>query len=134
MHMKMLMICAGILTLVACVERTMIIRSEPDQATVIVDGSPAGITPCEIPFSVYGTREVILERDRYRSLKTMVPLHPPFYQFFPLDLMTDVVIPFKIRDCHDFTFVLEPATLGPESDKASERAKELKEKLDRSNK
>jgi hypothetical protein len=43
------------LALPGCVERTFVIRSEPEGARVRINGVLQGVTPLEIPFDHYGT-------------------------------------------------------------------------------
>ncbi len=128
----------------ACVERKMVLRSEPPGAVAYVDDERVGITPCETPFSHYGTRSVVLEYQRevflkanggatppgfeggFRRVAVDAPLSVPWYQWPGLDLVTEIAIPFTVTDAQTFDFALEPADplpTRPEDREALERRK-----------
>jgi hypothetical protein len=46
-----------------CVERTMLIRTEPPGAEVLVDARRVGRTPVEVPFTYGGTHEILVYRE-----------------------------------------------------------------------
>jgi hypothetical protein len=112
-----------------CVERIISVRSEPPGATVYVDGEEAGLTPCDVKYVWYGTREIALEMKGRRTVRERVPLDPPWWQVFPLDFLTDVVIPFTITDRLELAYTLAPAGLtAPEIEEVRRNAAELREK------
>jgi len=100
-----------------CVERRLLVRSEPAGARVRVNGVPSGTTPAEIPFAFYGI--VRLEIDPldadgdgtadFRRFVAPVDLKTPWYEWFPLDFFADNLLPWTVRDHHEFEAVLEPA-------------------------
>jgi hypothetical protein len=102
-----------------CVERTMLIRSEPAEAPVWVDEEYAGRTPLEHPFAHYGSRSIRVgpvrdEKDkaRYAEKRDIVRIEAPWYETFPLDFFFEVLYPFRLTDEHELpTFVLEPAVV-----------------------
>jgi hypothetical protein len=91
-----------------CVERLLEVRSEPPGATVFVNGREVGTTPLEHPFSFYGTVSVVLRREGHSSRKIVQELDPPWYEYFPLDFVADVVVPWKVTDRHLLEARLEP--------------------------
>ncbi len=98
-----------------CVERALVIRSDPPGAKVFVDGSEVGTTPAQISFDHYGTREVMVrlegtERgdDAFAPETRLVKISAPWYQWFPLDLASEFLWPGTIRDEHIVDFALEP--------------------------
>lgn len=112
-----------------CVERTMYVRSDPPGAAVYLDDERVGITPCEIPYTWYGKREIVLELQKYRLVREIVTLNPPWWQYFPLDFITDVLVPFTIRDRTELSYVLEPAApTAEELEEMRARAREMREK------
>jgi hypothetical protein len=112
-----------------CVDRFLAIHSDPPGAVVYVDGEKVGTTPCEITYVWYGTRLVVLELRGYSLVRQEVTLSPPWWQIIPLDLITDVVIPFTIRDRMSVSYTLEPAPLSPEEvNDVQDRADELRKK------
>ena len=112
-----------------CVERLLAIHSDPPGAAVYVDGEKAGTTPCEVPYIWYGTRVVVLELRGFSLIRQEVVLNPPWWQIIPIDFITDVVIPFTIRDRLSVSYTLEPAPVSPqELEAVFERAAELRKK------
>ncbi len=112
-----------------CVERLVTVRSEPPQADVYVDDNYVGRTPCEVPYTWYGTRSLAVEKKGYRSVKELMVLRPPWWQIPPLDFVTDVVLPFTIRDRSEYSFTLAPeAASREEFEEVRRRAAELREK------
>lgn len=112
-----------------CVERIIAVRTEPPGAAVYVDDEKVGVTPCEVRYSWYGTRSLAIELEGYRGVRELVNLRPPWWQIFPLDFVTDVLIPFTITDRVELSYALEPARASPrEAEEVKRRAAELREK------
>ena len=110
-----------------CVERLMAVRSEPEGATVYLDGERVGETPIDIPFTWYGTRELVLEKPGFREIREKVALRPPWWQWPGLDFITDVVIPFRLTDRREVAFHLDRAPVTREElDEVLRRAEELR--------
>jgi len=110
-----------------CVERLVAVRTEPPGAALYVDGEKAGETPCEVRYVWYGTREISVERKGYKPVRQMLPLRPPWWQIFPLDFVTDVLVPFTDR--LEVEYVLEPAPASEaDREEMRRRAAELREK------
>ena len=110
-----------------CVDRVVSIRSEPDGAEVFLDGVKVGETPCEVRYTWYGTRDLVLEKRGYREIREKVSLAGPWWQFPVLDFITDVLIPFTITDRRDLTYTLERApTTREELLEVRARAEELR--------
>ena len=95
-----------------CIERTLLIQSDPPGANVCIDGDACGTTPATVPFSAYGKREVYLQMPGHFSRKEVIDVNPPVYAWFPLDFVFDVCWPFTIRDEQTFKFTLQPSNLG----------------------
>jgi len=83
-----------------CVERKIRIESEPSVVNIFMDGQYLGTTPKEIPFTFYGTREIRLEKEGYHTVVLLHKLNVPVYQWFPLDFVSENIIPFTFRDTH----------------------------------
>ncbi len=103
-----LLLAASALASAGCVERVLVIRSDPPGARVSVDGKASGETPVEIPFVWYGTREIVLEKNGYLSREVLEPVRAPWWQVFPFDFITDVLLPIPLRDVHELEYTLEP--------------------------
>lgn len=81
-----------------CVHRRLTIRSNPPGAVVYIDDYPVGTTPCSVSYTYYGTRKVRLVRDGYETLTVMQRIPAPWYEWFPLDFISENVVPIEIRD------------------------------------
>ncbi|MCZ6597054.1 MAG: PEGA domain-containing protein [Planctomycetota bacterium] len=81
-------------------ERTLTITSEPPGAEVWIDNNPVGTTPVQVEFIHYGTRRVTLYMDGYMTWSEPVPIRPPWYARFPIDLVSEVLIPVGWEDDH----------------------------------
>lgn len=80
------------------VRRRITIRTEPPGAAAYVDNRYIGTTPTATSVTYYGTREIQVVRDGYRTEKILRTFNPPWYQLPPLDFITDTLWPKKIRD------------------------------------
>ncbi len=97
-----------------CVFRELIVISEPPGADVYLDGEPVGRTPYSGRFEHYGTRRLVLRKEGYKARVEVVRLEVPWYQYFPLDVFTDLLCPLAIYDTHEFSYRLEPVGGIPE--------------------
>lgn len=78
--------------------RELRVTSEPSQAEVRLDGVRVGMTPCYVPFEHYGTRRLTLYLASYRTYSERIALEAPWYATFPLDVVTEVLVPVGWRD------------------------------------
>ena len=92
---------------VGCVERLLQVRSDPPGATVYINGKNAGQTPLDFDFTHYGTVDVILRHEDYLSHREMVALSPPWYEYFPLDFVSEILVPWTINDHHPINVALQ---------------------------
>ena len=76
----------------------MTIRSNPPGALVYVDDYQLGTTPVSHDFIYYGTRKIRLVKDGYETLTVRQPFPIPWYEIFPLDFVTENLIPWEVRD------------------------------------
>jgi hypothetical protein len=112
-----------------CVERLLAVHSDPPGAAVYLDGEKVGTTPCEVSYTWYGTRVVVLELRGFSLVHQEVVLAAPWWQMIPIDFITDVLVPITIRDRYSVSYTLEPAPVSPqEADAVYERAMELKKR------
>jgi hypothetical protein len=94
-----LLVASPALLLAACkAERTLRFTSDPPGAEVSLDGTPVGLTPVEVEFFHYGTRRVVFRRPGYGTTSLRVELQVPWYARFPLDIVSEVVLPFGWKD------------------------------------
>lgn len=89
-------------------ERVLRVTSTPPHAEVRVDGVRAGVTPIDLEFVHYGKRRVTIELGGYRNISEVIELSPPWYGVFPLDIVSEVLVPVGWRDVHVVHARLEP--------------------------
>lgn len=99
------------LALAGCrADRSMVFLTEPAGAQVFLDGQLVGRTPLEVPFEAYGHRRVSLHKPGYRSFAEVLEVEEPWYSIFPLDYISEILLPFGWEDEHRLEVVLEPRT------------------------
>jgi hypothetical protein len=108
-----------------CVQRRMIVRSNPPGAVVYIDDYEIGTTPVAANFTYYGTRKIRLVKNGFETLTVMQPVAAPWYQMVPLDFITENLIPGKIHDTRTFDYPLVPQLVVP-SEQLLERAEGLR--------
>jgi hypothetical protein len=78
---------------------------------VSVDNQVIGTTPAASSFTYYGTREIRVEKDGYRTESLKQKISPPWYQFPGLDFISDTLWPWEIRDERIVDIEMVPQTL-----------------------
>lgn len=81
-----------------CVRRRLTVRTNPAGASVYVDKQPIGTSPISTSFVYYGTREIEVVADGYRTEKVLRNISPPWYQLPPLDFLAETLWPWEVRD------------------------------------
>lgn len=104
-----------------CVERKLLVRTEPPGAAISINHEPVGVSPLEWRFDHYG--EVLLRADHpgYEPLQRVVALRTPWYERPVADFFADVVWPGTIEDRQEALLVLEP--IRPMTDAEAEQRK-----------
>lgn len=113
-------------TLPGCVRRQLTVQSNPPGALVYVDNQQIGTTPCSVDFIYYGTREIRLIKPGYDTLTINQPIPSPWYQVPPLDFVSEVLVPYKIRDNRTVAFNLQPQMMIP-TEELIERGNQLRQ-------
>jgi len=111
-----------------CVKRKLTIRSQPEGALVYVDQQEVGQTPLSVPFTYYGTREILLEKDGYQTVKEKHRIRMPWYQIPPLDFITENLISKEIHDERVLDFQLQPQVPTDET-QLQHRAEQLRQNV-----
>ena len=93
-----LILCLILVGLSGCVQRRLIVRSQPEGAFVTIDRQPIGLTPLSVPYTYSGTREIQLEKDGYKTVKVQQRIDPTWYEKFPVSFVTENFWPREIRD------------------------------------
>ncbi|MBY0585768.1 PEGA domain-containing protein [bacterium] len=118
--MIMMMISVG------CVERRLTVRSVPANALVLLDGQEIGFTPCSVPFDYYGDRQIRLIKDGYETRTINQTIAAPWYQWIGIDFVSEVLVPWRIRDDRNYVYELEPTQM-VSSDELMQRAAQVRE-------
>ncbi|MEZ6133618.1 MAG: PEGA domain-containing protein [Pirellulaceae bacterium] len=103
----------------------MTIRTNPPGAHVFVDKQMIGTSPAATSFTYYGTREIEVVRDGYRTEKVLRTISPPWYQIPPFDFISETLWPRKIRDERIIDITMVPAQ-NMNSDELTARANDLR--------
>ena len=108
-HRAPLLLLLSSALLAACrAERRILIDTEPQGAQVRLDDELVGDTPLNLRFEHYGARRLTLYRRGFRTHSELLDLESPWYSFFPLDLVSEVILPFGWKDIHRVQVVLSP--------------------------
>ena len=105
---------AMVVTSGGCVRRRLEVRTNPPGAMVYVDNQRIGTTPCGVDFTYYGTREIRLVKPGYETLSINQPIPTPWWEFPPLDFVSENLVPSKIRDNRTVSYNLQPQVLIPD--------------------
>lgn len=109
-----------------CVHRRLTVNSNPPGARVLLDGEEIGETPTSVDFTHYGTREVVLQKDGYETLKTLQAVPAPWYQIPVLDFFADNLLPYQLTNRHEFSYQLQPNPTVPSTQGLRERASSVR--------
>jgi len=115
-HLRALIVIAVAITClsqIGCVTRRLRLRSDPPGATAYVDDYEVGTTPCDVSYTYYGTRKVVLIKDGFETRTVMQEFPSPWYQYFPVDFVAENVVPWDIRDVRTVEYKLTPQVLVP---------------------
>lgn len=109
--------------------RYLQITSTPPGAEVRLDDEAVGITPVRVPFEHYGTRRLTFHLEGYRTASRRVHLRPKWYARFPLDIITEVILPMGLtvrRKVHENLVLGEEVMSLPSLRSVIERADHMR--------
>jgi hypothetical protein len=115
---------ACVAALGGCVERRLMITSEPTGARVWVNEREIGQTPCEVDFTWFGVYDVRLRKDGFEPLVTTAEAKAPLHEQPGLDVIA-MAIPGKDVTHIAWHFVMEPSA--GQADGLVDRARELRD-------
>jgi len=92
--------------------RVLEVTSNPPGALVRLDEEVIGHTPLEYPFIHYGRRRLTLYLPGYRTWSRRIDPKPPWYSRFPLDFVTEVLLPLGLEHRYPYEAVLVEDTGG----------------------
>jgi hypothetical protein len=102
------------LSMAGCVERRMVIITEPTGAIVYDEkNQPLGGGPVDKPFTYYGTYSFRLAKDGYETQVFEQRVRAPWYELPGLDFFSENLIPWTIRDVRYYRYVLQPTQVVP---------------------
>lgn len=109
------------------VRRELTVESDPPGALVYLNGDEVGRTPMTREFTYYGTMDLQLRKDGYRTLSARPRVWAPLWQVPPIDLLAEAL---PLTDRHKLSYTLKPQAEG-EVNKAAliERAARLGSQL-----
>lgn len=90
-----------------CVERKLTIKTEPQEALVVLNDEEIGTSPVTVSFEWYGDYNVRVSKEGFETLKTHRNLKAPWYDKFPFDFFA-WLNPERIVDEYEWTFELAP--------------------------
>jgi hypothetical protein len=113
-----------------CIERILTVQTNPPGALVELNNQEMGRTPVSRDFTWYGTYDVTIRLDDYRTLKTAAKVYAPIYEWIPIDLITEL-LPFPFKDHHTLNYSLIPELPASQpSPGIIERAAQLKGQME----
>ena len=126
----MIVAMLSLVGLTGCVERTLTVRTHPDNAVIYLNDEEIGTSPTTVSFQWYGDYNIRITKDGYQTLKTHKELKAPLHDYFPFDFFSQILWPGQIKDEYEWTFNLEP--LQPvDRDQLIQQAQALEDKLNR---
>lgn len=124
--LKIALLVVLMLPAAGCVRRRLNVRTNPPGALVYVDNQQIGTTPCSVDFTYYGTREIRLIKPGFETLTVNQPIPTPWYEYPPLDFVSENLVATKIRDNRTVTYDLAPQVIVP-TQQLIDRANQLRQ-------
>src|SRR5690242_18272 len=91
-----------------CVERRYVVTSDPPGAVVLRNYEQIGAAPADDHFVYYGNYHFTLVKEGYETLQVDQEIRTPWYEFIPLDFISENLIPWNIIDVRRFHYQLKP--------------------------
>jgi hypothetical protein len=79
-------------------KRVLRIETTPPGAAVLYNGEPIGVTPLDYEYLHYGVVRISLRLDGHHTHSEQLKLNPRWYSRFPMDIVTEVLIPIGWTD------------------------------------
>ena len=97
---------AGLMT--GCVERRYVITTDPPGAAVYRNGEFIGNAPVDDPFVYYGNYHYTIRKEGFATLQINQDIKTPFYEYWPLDFVSENLVPFHIEDVRYLHYQMQP--------------------------
>lgn len=91
-----------------CVERRYVITSDPPGAIVYRNGQYLGATPVDDHFTYYGKYHFMIVKPGFETLQVDQEIPTPWYQWVPIDFVSENLVPWKVTDRREFHYQLQP--------------------------
>jgi hypothetical protein len=101
--------------------------TDPPGAFVTADDHPLGWSPADSHFTYYGKRHFTIVKDGYETLQVDQDIPTPWYEYPPLDFISENLIPWRIIDVRRFNYALAPVQQ-PHTDALLRSADALRER------
>jgi hypothetical protein len=125
-HRCLLVAALALSCLAGCVERRMVIITDPPHAVVFDEkNQPIGASPVDRSFTYYGKYRFRLVKDGYETQVVEEKVRAPWYEWFPLDFISENLVPWNLRDVRYFRYQLHPLQVVP-PDAVLQEASELR--------
>ncbi|MFN4258276.1 MAG: PEGA domain-containing protein [Gemmataceae bacterium] len=99
-------VCAGLAA--GCVDRRFVVTTDPPSALVLVNNQPLTPSPTDGSFVYYGNYDFTIIKEGYETLKVKQEVPAPWYEYPPLDFISECLIPWRIKDVRHFHYQLQP--------------------------
>jgi hypothetical protein len=110
-----------------CVERKFLIETNPPGAFVQVNDEPLGPAPVNRDFVYYGKYRFTIFKEGFEPLTVEQNIPRPWYQWWPIDFVAEVLWPFEIVDQHYFPYDLTPQRI-PDMRADLDRGEQLRQR------
>lgn len=126
--MRLGLLCMLVLVLGGCIQRRIVVTSQPPGALVWINDVEIGRTPAETSFTFYGAYDVRLEMPGFEPVHTSRRTKAPMHEYPGPDLIASA-LPKKFETVIEWHFDLVPTTSeDPERAEAEllDRARDLR--------
>lgn len=93
-----------------CVDRKFVVESNVPNAQVYIDNKSVGAAPAYSTFDYYGYYTFMVVHPGYETVIQRRKIATPWYSYPGLDFISDVLLPFHIRDTRRIYIELHEAT------------------------
>ena len=112
--LSLLLVVVTSVALTGCVERQIIITTDPAAAVVFDEfGEGRSATPVDRTFTYYGKYRFKIVKDGFETLTVEEDIRAPWYEWLGLDFISENVVPWTIRDIRRFHYQLTPLQVVP---------------------
>ncbi len=106
-HTSILILIGFMSCCTGCVERRLLIDTNPPHAKVFLNNKPVGFAPVDVPFVYYGKYQITLEYPGYQTRIIQEDISAPLYEYPPVDFLSETLLPFRIRDKQEFYYIMD---------------------------